>query len=57
MLPYKQSHAYTNPKAKTFQKTFDFQICTVLIDLLESKDVFLKFALLNKNFNGLFKKL
>lgn len=28
-----------------------------MVDILESKDVFLKFALLNKNFHGLFKKL
>lgn len=29
----------------------------MLVDILESKDVFLKFALLNRNFYALFQKL
>lgn len=42
---------------KTLQKTFDYQLSFVLVDILESKDVFLKFAVLNRYFYALFLKL
>ena len=41
----------------SFQSTFNVEICSILVEIMSMEDVFLKFNLLNKNFNDVMEKL